>query len=145
MMQYGLTPEQARCLAVIRAYAAEGRVPTYDEMRTALGLGSKSGVNRLIMALEERGHIVRLPNRQRSIRLVAPPARVPPAPAAWMATDIALRQVFADEDVCRAFASQFGGRVVPLYEHPPSSTENATSATSAFDAWRRADNALGQV
>lgn len=47
-----------------------GIAPSFDEMRDALGLKSKSGVHRLVLALEERGHIRRLPNRARAIEVV---------------------------------------------------------------------------
>lgn len=68
---FTLTAAQQRCLDFIRAHSAEnGEAPSYDEMREALGLASKSGVNRLINALEERGAIRRLPNRRRAIEIV---------------------------------------------------------------------------
>lgn len=53
----------------IRDYseANSGVAPSYDEMMTYLGLHSKSGVYRLVCALEERGVIRRLPNRARAI------------------------------------------------------------------------------
>lgn len=47
--------------------------PSFDEMREALGLKSKSGVHRLVIALEERGHLRRLPNRARAIELLKRP------------------------------------------------------------------------
>jgi hypothetical protein len=64
----GLTIHQKELLAFIKArYEIDGISPSYDEMRDAMGLNSKSGVNRLIIALEERGYIRRLPNRARAI------------------------------------------------------------------------------
>ena len=47
--------------------------PSFDEMREALDLKSKSGVHRLISALEERGFIRRLPNRARALEVVKLP------------------------------------------------------------------------
>lgn len=51
----------------------EGISPSFDEMREALDLKSKSGVHRLISALEERGFIRRLPNRARALEVVKLP------------------------------------------------------------------------
>jgi repressor LexA len=47
--------------------------PSFDEMREALGLKSKSGIHRLIAGLENRGFIRRLPNHARAIELVDSP------------------------------------------------------------------------
>src|SRR5206468_5408214 len=47
--------------------------PSFDEMREALDLKSKSGVHRLISALEERGFIRRLPNRARALEVLKRP------------------------------------------------------------------------
>jgi len=44
--------------------------PSFDEMRNALGLASKSGVHRLVSGLEERGYIRRLANRARAIEIL---------------------------------------------------------------------------
>jgi repressor LexA len=51
----------------------DGVSPSFDEMREALELRSKSGVHRLISALEERGFIRRLPNRARALEVVKLP------------------------------------------------------------------------
>ena len=47
--------------------------PSFDEMKEALDLRSKSGIHRLIMALEERGFIKRLANRARAIEVLRLP------------------------------------------------------------------------
>jgi len=47
--------------------------PSYDEMKDALGLASKSGIHRLITALEERGFIRRLPHRARALEIIKLP------------------------------------------------------------------------
>lgn len=56
-----MTPMQAELLAFIKSYMAENNniAPSFEEMKVAIGLASKSGVHRLITGLEERGHIVR--------------------------------------------------------------------------------------
>lgn len=67
---FGLTAKQWELLDFIRAYQAENNIsPSFDEMKDAVGLVSKSGVFRLVTALEERGHIMRIPNRARCIVL----------------------------------------------------------------------------
>ncbi|MGL4976016.1 MAG: transcriptional repressor LexA [Bosea sp. (in: a-proteobacteria)] len=50
-----------------------GVPPSFDEMKDALDLRSKSGIHRLIMALEERGFIRRLPNRARALEVIKLP------------------------------------------------------------------------
>jgi repressor LexA len=58
-----------------------GIPPSFDEMKDALDLRSKSGIHRLIKALEERGFIRRLPNRARAIEVVRlPESTTPPTP-----------------------------------------------------------------
>lgn len=52
--------------------------PSYDEMKDALGLASKSGIHRLITALEERGFIRRLPHRARALEVLKLPGEVKP-------------------------------------------------------------------
>lgn len=68
-----MTKRQGDLLAFIKSYMAtrDGVAPTYEEMMVELGLGSKSGIHRMILGLEERGVIRRLPGkRQRSIEVV---------------------------------------------------------------------------
>lgn len=50
-----------------------GIPPSYDEMKDSLGLASKSGIHRLITALEERGFIRRLPNKARALEVLKLP------------------------------------------------------------------------
>ena len=51
----------------------DGVPPSFDEMKDALDLKSKSGIHRLITALEERGFIKRLANRARAIEILKLP------------------------------------------------------------------------
>ena len=53
-----------------------GISPSFEEMKEALDLKSKSGVHRLISALEERGFIRRLPNRARALEVLKQPEDV---------------------------------------------------------------------
>ncbi|MGE4527919.1 MAG: transcriptional repressor LexA, partial [Rhodospirillaceae bacterium] len=55
--------------------------PSFDEMKDALGLRSKSGVHRLISSLEERGFIRRLPHRARALEIIKLPEDMAAAPA----------------------------------------------------------------
>jgi repressor LexA len=69
-----LTAKQRELLLFIDGRLKDGGIsPSFDEMREALDLKSKSGVHRLISALEERGFIRRLPNRARALEVVKLP------------------------------------------------------------------------
>jgi repressor LexA len=69
-----LTRKQHELLTYINDRLAEGGVsPSFEEMKDALDLKSKSGVHRLISALEERGFIRRLPNRARALEVTRMP------------------------------------------------------------------------
>ncbi len=75
-----LTAKQRELLLFIDDRLKQGGVsPSFDEMREALDLKSKSGVHRLISALEERGFIRRLPNRARALEVVKLPETKPAA------------------------------------------------------------------
>jgi repressor LexA len=69
-----LTRKQYELLKFIDQRLKEAGVPpSFDEMKDALDLRSKSGIHRLITALEERGFIRRLPNRARAIEVIKLP------------------------------------------------------------------------
>jgi repressor LexA len=69
-----LTRKQHELLTYIHGKLAEtGVSPSFEEMKDALDLKSKSGVHRLISALEERGFLRRLPNRARALEVVKMP------------------------------------------------------------------------
>ena len=68
-----LTRKQKELLDYLTAHAEKSEVsPSFDEMRDALGLASKSGIHRLVSGLEERGYIRRLANRARAIEILKP-------------------------------------------------------------------------
>jgi repressor LexA len=68
-----LTRKQSELLNFLTDHLRDHDVPpSFDEMRDALGLASKSGVHRLVSGLEERGYIRRLANRARAIELLKP-------------------------------------------------------------------------
>jgi len=69
-----LTAKQHELLRFIHERLEEtGISPSFEEMKEALDLKSKSGVHRLISALEERGFIRRLPNRARALEVLKMP------------------------------------------------------------------------
>ena len=67
----GLTPRQRDCLRFLRACQPE--CPTYEEMRLALNLKAKSAVHHLVVGLEQRGHLRRLPHRACAIEVLDSP------------------------------------------------------------------------
>lgn len=78
-----LTRKQNELLCYIHDRLSESGVsPSFEEMKEALDLKSKSGVHRLISALEERGFIRRLANRARALEVVRAPERGNEAPRA---------------------------------------------------------------
>lgn len=75
-----LTKKQSELLRFINERLKEtGVPPSFDEMKDALDLRSKSGIHRLIMALEERGFIRRLPNRARALEVLRLPESASPS------------------------------------------------------------------
>ena len=77
-----LTQKQMELLTFVNGRLKEtGVPPSFDEMKDALDLRSKSGIHRLIKALEERGFIKRLPNRARAIEILRLPEAMKPSPA----------------------------------------------------------------
>ena len=74
-----LTRKQQELLIFIDVrLKADGVSPSFEEMKEALNLKSKSGVHRLINALEERGFIRRLPNRARALEVLQLPDALKP-------------------------------------------------------------------
>ena len=72
-----LTAKQHELLLFIQRKLEEtGISPSFEEMKEALELKSKSGVHRLISALEERGFLRRLPNRARALEVLREPEDV---------------------------------------------------------------------
>jgi repressor LexA len=74
-----LTRKQHELLMFVHSRVKEtGVPPSFDEMKDALDLRSKSGIHRLIKALEERGFIRRLPNRARALEVLKLPESMSP-------------------------------------------------------------------
>jgi repressor LexA len=73
-----LTKKQHELLVFINERLQDSGVcPSFDEMKDALGLKSKSGIHRLITALEERGFIRRLPHRARALEILRLTENIP--------------------------------------------------------------------
>ena len=78
-----LTKKQLDLLEFIQARVQkDGVPPSFDEMKEALDLRSKSGIHRLITALEERGFIRRLAHKARALEIVKLPESMGGAPTA---------------------------------------------------------------
>ena len=74
-----LTKKQYQLLIFIdRRLKEVGISPSFEEMKAALNLKSKSGIHRLISGLEERGFIRRLPHRARALEIIKLPQNTPP-------------------------------------------------------------------
>lgn len=77
-----LTAKQKDLLLFIHAHTnTHGVSPSFDEMKDALNLASKSGIHRLVSALEERGFIRRLSHRARALEVLKLPDQLGPANA----------------------------------------------------------------
>ncbi len=127
-----LTPKQHELLRFIQQrLEATGIAPSFEEMKDALGLRSKSGIHRLITALEERGFIRRLPNRARAVELLRPPpertgggARKETGIAApAIAEEAAATASSRPQGGTAAGAPGGGGKILPFTPRPPQSEE----------------------
>ena len=85
-----LTRKQHELLTFIQTRLEDSGIsPSFEEMKEALDLKSKSGVHRLISALEERGFIRRLANRARALEVIREPDTASPRAAARAAAPVA--------------------------------------------------------
>ena len=115
-----LTTKQKELLMFIHSRLQEtGVPPSFDEMKEALDLKSKSGIHRLITALEERGFIRRLPHRARAMEIVELPdqcaagaGRAPASrPASSRAAGGRMPQASPPAQTCRAGSVPLMGRI----------------------------------
>ncbi len=89
-----LTRKQHELICFISDRLEEtGVSPSFEEMKEALDLKSKSGVHRLISALEERGFIRRLPNRARALEVLKQPERAAAKPVKKQTAPAAPRHI----------------------------------------------------
>lgn len=111
-----LTKKQYQLLLYIDKYVREtGTSPSYDEMKEALSLRSKSGIHRLITGLEERGFIRRLAHRARAVEIVKLPGHAQAVPAVKEPLPASRRPVIAYREPERAEAERQAAPVLPLF------------------------------
>ena len=118
-----LTKKQSELLRFIHERLKEtGVPPSFDEMKDALDLRSKSGIHRLVMALEERGFIRRLPNRARALEVLKLPESSTPqaprggkfSPSVIEGTLGRVRQMPSNDDGAGAGAGAGAGVAIPV-------------------------------
>ena len=101
-----LTRKQHELLMFIdRHLRTTGFSPSFEEMKEALKLRSKSGIHRLITALEERGFIARRAHRARALEVI----RLPETMAQKQAAPVAREQAFAPNVIRGNFATNLAG------------------------------------
>lgn len=84
-----LTKKQYQLLLLIRdRMNREGVAPSFDEMKDALQLKSKSGIHRLITSLEERGFLRRLPHKARALEVLKVPDAAADRPSGGFAPNV---------------------------------------------------------
>jgi repressor LexA len=112
-----LTAKQHELIRFIQQRLEEtGISPSFEEMKEALDLKSKSGVHRLISALEERGFLRRLPNRARALEVIRQPEDATPARAPVSAS-VASNVVTMTPSPARAAVPDAANDVVQLPLH----------------------------
>ncbi|MDP6013905.1 MAG: transcriptional repressor LexA [Alphaproteobacteria bacterium] len=108
-----LTRKQYDLLLFInRRLEENGISPSFEEMKEALGLRSKSGVHRLITGLEERGFIRRLPHRARALEVLKAPEE---SGAAAKATQEASANVVRPNFASKPVAAEASAVALPLF------------------------------
>jgi repressor LexA len=139
-----LTPQQARLFRFIeRAIAERGMSPSFTEMKEAMGLRSKSGIHRLLTALQERGFIRRLPGRARAIEIVrrrVPSATLDLIDALPLAENAAAERAQIMQILCAAERT-WGQPVTALADFPAT----LTVGSPAYQAAQRALTSRGMA
>ena len=109
-----LTRKQKDLLLFIHERMQQGDVaPSFEEMKEALGLKSKSGIHRLISALVERGYLERLPHRARALEVRKLPEGYAPAANDHSSAAATSRNIRSVQNT--AVQSSGGAEVIPLY------------------------------
>jgi repressor LexA len=122
-----LTRKQHELLMFIHERLKESGIPpSFDEMKEALDLASKSGIHRLITALEERGFIRRLPNRARALEVLRLPDSIAPGlNAAKKFSPSVIQGSLGQNNVSRQIKP-----AAPSRAPTPSNDDDAVSAVS---------------
>lgn len=114
-----LTKKQYELLMLIHKRINEAGVPpSFDEMKDALGLKSKSGIHRLISGLEERGFIRRLPHRARALEVLKMPENIERA-------QDRSAEAPAPERPANVIRGSFGARPQAAHTSPPGGLNGA--------------------
>lgn len=122
-----LTKKQYELLVLIDQRIKDAGVPpSFDEMKDALGLKSKSGIHRLISGLEERGFIRRLPHRARALEVLKMPENIERAQQAsdTPTANVATPTETAPTETANVIRGEFGAK--PQAAHTLSGGANAT-------------------
>lgn len=103
-----ITPLQAKCLTEIARYQHEnaGVSPSFEELRSALGVKSKSEVHRFLTGLEERGYVRRLKGKVRAIEVLRLPGEAPRAAPALPPRAAAAGKRITLRDMAEGIASE---------------------------------------
>ncbi len=133
-----LTRKQHELLTYIHRYLADhGISPSFDEMKDALNLKSKSGIHRLITGLEERGFIRRLAHRARALEVVKLPNEALPAGRERRATPTTTEPSIITPDFRRREFREMAAETVslPLYGRIAAGTpiEALRDSANMFD------------
>ena len=111
-----LTRKQHELLMFINErLSSTGVSPSFDEMKEALNLRSKSGIHRLVTALEERGFIRRLAHRARALEVLKLPEQSVPAASPAITRASVIRPDFAGRRPSLPPPSSTETRTLPLY------------------------------
>jgi len=132
-----LTRKQHELLLYIHRHLSDqGVSPSFDEMKDALRLKSKSGIHRLITGLEERGFIRRLPHRARALEVMRLPDDMSSAPVAGAAAGTRFAPTVIQGDFGGAFA---GTSAPPECEATSLPLYGRIAAGTAIEALRDHD------
>ena len=111
-----LTKKQHQLLIFVHQRLTQSGVsPSFDEMKNALNLKSKSGIHRLITALEERGFIRRLPHRARALEILKLPETMAPKTGPSQFSPNVIEGDFSNALPGREAASDAPTMELPLY------------------------------
>lgn len=114
-----LTKKQYELLLLIDTRIREAGVPpSFDEMKMALGLKSKSGIHRLISGLEERGFIRRLPHRARALEILKMPENIERDRA-----DSKAQAAEKPANMANVVKGEFGAKPIPAHTSPTAGIE----------------------
>lgn len=113
-----LTKKQQELLLYISEYLQKsGLSPSFDEMKEALDLKSKSGIHRLITALEERGFIRRLPHRARALEVL----KLPDAPISRLGKNLPkMAEAAVEETSPKPMVDPPSSANVTAFRRPPA-------------------------